>query len=119
MWTPKGFDWVYRRFVRNVIAGYEVVLAKPFENRHVLDKIPDFYERLRGSYDAKFFEQEALGEYLNVQAGVVYQGFQRNRNRAGSGDRWSVAVVLGTGLQRGSDEFDRGAEERRRDSGAG
>ena len=82
VWTPKGFDWVYRRFVRNRVPGYEVVLAKPFENRHVLDKIPDFYERLRGSYDRRFFEQEALGEYLNVQAGVVYQGFQRNRNVA-------------------------------------
>jgi hypothetical protein len=80
VWTPRGFDWVYRRFVRNSIPGYEVVLAKPFENRHVLEKIPDFYERLRGSYDPRFFEQEALGEYLNVQAGVVYQGFQRNRN---------------------------------------
>ena len=80
VWTPKGFDWVYRRFVRNKVVGYEVVLAKPFENRHVLDKIPDFYDRLRGSYDRKFFEQEALGEYLNVQAGVVYEGFQRNRN---------------------------------------
>jgi len=80
VWTPKGFDWVYRRFVRNMVTGYEVVLAQPFENRHVLDKIPDFYERLRGSYDQKFFEQEALGEYLNVQAGVVYQGFQRTRN---------------------------------------
>jgi hypothetical protein len=80
VWTPKGFDWVYRRFVRNLVAGYEVVLAKPFENRHVLDKIPDFYERLKGSYDPKFFEQEALGEYLNVQAGVVYEGFQRGRN---------------------------------------
>jgi hypothetical protein len=80
VWTPRGFDWVYRRFIRNTIPGYEVVLAKPFENRHVLEKIPDFYERLRGSYDAKFFEQEAMGEYLNVQAGVVYREFQRNRN---------------------------------------
>ena len=80
VWTPKGFDWVYRRFVRNMVAGYEVVLAEPFENRHVLNKIPDFYERLRASYDHKFFEQEALGEYLNVQAGVVYEGFQRGRN---------------------------------------
>jgi hypothetical protein len=80
VWTPKGFDWVYQRFVRNVVAGYEVVLAKPFENRHVLDRVPDFYDRLRGSYDPRFFEQEALGEYLNVQAGAVYPGFQRNRN---------------------------------------
>ena len=78
--------------------GYEVVLAKPFENSHVLDKIPDFYERLRGSYDAKFFEQEALGEYLNVQAGVVYQGFQRQRNVRDIEIDASAAVVLGTGF---------------------
>ena len=80
VWTPKGFDWVYRRFVRNRVAGYDVVLAKPFENSHVLNTVPDFYERLRGSYDARFFEQEALGAYLNVQAGVVYHGFHRDRN---------------------------------------
>ncbi len=80
VWTPKGFDWVYRRFMRNAVAGYEVVVATPFENRHVLDKVPDFYERLRESYDPRFFEQEALGEYLNVQAGVVYPAFDRNRN---------------------------------------
>jgi hypothetical protein len=80
VWTPKGFDWVYRRFVRDVIAGYDVVLAQPFENRHVLDRIPDFYDRLKESYDAKFFEQEALGEYLNVQSGAVYGAFKRSRN---------------------------------------
>ena len=39
-----------------------------------------FTNGCEGSYDRKFFEQEALGEYLNVQAGVVYEGFQRNRN---------------------------------------
>jgi hypothetical protein len=80
VWTPKGFDWVYRRFVRSTINGYEVVKAEPFENRYVLDTIPDFYERLKKSYDPRFFEQEARGEYLNVQAGVVYHGFQRARN---------------------------------------
>lgn len=80
VWTPKGFDWVHRRFIRNRVEGYEVVLAQAFENRFVLDKIPDFYERLKSSYDPKFFEQEVLGAYLNVQAGVVYSGFNRTRN---------------------------------------
>ncbi len=80
VWTPKGFDWVYKRFVRDCVSGYEVVLAQPYENRFVLDKIPDFYERLKSSYDAKFFEQEVLGQYLNVQSGMVYQGFNRERN---------------------------------------
>ena len=80
VWTPKGFDWVYRRFIREQVEGYEVVLARPYENRHVLDRIPDFYDRLKSSYDAKFFEQEVLGEYLSVQAGLVYEGFKRVRN---------------------------------------
>jgi hypothetical protein len=89
VWTPKGFDWVYRRFIRDRVDGYEVVLAKPYENRYVLDKVPDFYDRLKSSYDPKFFEQEVLGEYLNVQAGVVYQGFNRTRNvKAMEVDPW-------------------------------
>lgn len=80
VWTPKGFDWVYRRFFRATVDGYETVLAKPYENRHVLEQIPDFYERLKSSYDARFFEQEALGQYLNVSAGLVYGSFDRARN---------------------------------------
>ena len=80
VWTPKGFDWVYRRFIRNPVAGYEVVLARPYENRYVLEAVPDFYERLKGSYEARFFEQEVLGQYLNVAAGLVYQTFDRARN---------------------------------------
>jgi len=80
VWTPKGFDWVHRRFIRERVNGYDVVLAKAYENRYVLDKIPDFYDRLKSSYDPRFFEQEVLGEYLNVQSGVVYRGFNRVRN---------------------------------------
>ena len=80
VWTPKGFDWVYRRFLRAVVDGYETVLAKPYENRHVLEQIPDFYERLKSSYDERFFEQEVLGEYLNVSAGLVYASFDRAQN---------------------------------------
>ena len=47
VWTPKGYDWVYRRFMAEPVEGYEAVVAKPFENRHLLDKVPDFYERLK------------------------------------------------------------------------
>jgi hypothetical protein len=80
VWTPKGYDWVYERFIRAPVEGYEAVVAKPFENRHVLEKVPDFYERLRKSYDAQFFEQEVLGEYLNISSGLVYRSFDRARN---------------------------------------
>ena len=77
VWTPKGYDWVFRRFIRDPIAGYEAVIATPYENRYLLDKVPDFYARLKRSYDARFFEQEALGTYLSMNSGLVYQAFDR------------------------------------------
>src|SRR6476646_10489448 len=46
VWTPKGFDWVWRRFIADRVQGYHAILAPPFENRHILAKISDFYERL-------------------------------------------------------------------------
>ena len=79
-WTPRGFDWVYERFIANPVAGYDVFLAKPFENRYLLDQVPDYYERLKSSYDEKFYTQEVLGEYLNLHAGQVYSSFDRTRN---------------------------------------
>jgi hypothetical protein len=77
VWTPKGYDWVYRKFLAERVKGYEAVIAKPFENRHLLERIPDFYERLRESYDEKFYQQEVLGSYLNLAGGTVYTSFSR------------------------------------------
>ena len=82
VWTPKGFDWVYRKFIANPGAAYSVVLAKPFENQHVLSRVPDFYERLRSSYDENFYRQEVLGDYLNSRGGMVYSAFGRDVNVA-------------------------------------
>ena len=80
VWTPKGFDWVYRKFISEPVAGYEAIQAQPFENRFLLDRVPDFYDRLKASYDENFFRQEVLGDYLNVQAGLVYPAFRREQN---------------------------------------
>jgi hypothetical protein len=79
VWTPKGYDWVHRKFMQGK-PGYEVVIAKPFENRYILDQIPDFYERLKDSYDEDFYKQEVLGNYVNVQGGQVYSSFSREQN---------------------------------------
>ena len=80
VWTPKGYDWVYERFIASPVVGYETVIAKPYENRFLLDRIPDYYERLKQSYDGRFFQQEVLGEYLEMHAGRVYFGFNRREN---------------------------------------
>ena len=82
VWTPKGFDWVYERFIHNPVEGYECVQAKAYENRHLLEKIPDFYDRLKKSYDETFFAQEVLGEYLSPRDGMVYHAFNRRANVA-------------------------------------
>ncbi len=77
VWTPKGFDWVYRRFIKGT-EGYACALAKANENRHLLEKVPDFYARLKASYDESFYKQEVLGEYLNPKGGLVYHAFDRS-----------------------------------------
>jgi hypothetical protein len=76
VWTPKGFDWVYKRFLAAQASGYEVIVARPMENRHLLGAVPDFYERLKSSYDESFYRQEVLGEYLDQKAGRVYPEFE-------------------------------------------
>ena len=80
VWTPKGYDWVYRKFLADPVEGYACVIAKPSENRFLLDKIPDFYKRLEQSYDANFYRQEVLGEYLTLNGARVYSSFDRNEH---------------------------------------
>ncbi len=75
-WTPNGLNWTWRRFVSSEkVEGYGVVLADPFENRRVLDRTPDYYERLKASYPERFYRQEVLGEYLPMFGGSVYYAF--------------------------------------------
>ncbi len=75
VWTPQGHDWIYRSFIKSPVAGYECIRARPFENRFLLEQTPDYYQRLESSYDPKFYEQEAKGEYVNSRADRVYHCF--------------------------------------------
>jgi hypothetical protein len=77
VWTPKGFNWVYRKFIVQEIEGYSVVQAPAFENRFLLDKVDDYYTQLQKSYDVKFYAQEVMGEYLSMEGGRVYFAFDR------------------------------------------
>jgi hypothetical protein len=81
-WTPKGYDWVYRRFIAKPVKGYEAIIAQPSENRYLLQQIPDYYERLKDSYDDRFYQQEVLGLYLNLDSALVYASFTRAENVA-------------------------------------
>lgn len=74
-WTPKGHDWVYQRFIgHKALPGYKAFFAKQNPT------LGDYYERLQASYDPRFYEQEALGEYLNVHLGRAYYPFSREEH---------------------------------------
>jgi hypothetical protein len=76
VWTPNGFDWVYKRFIsQNKIEDHQAILAAPGENLAVLSRRPNFYEQLKNSYDDLFYRQEVLGEYLNIKSGRAYQAW--------------------------------------------
>ena len=93
------------------VEGYEAILAKPYENRFLLEQVPDFYERLRGSYDENFFRQEVLGDYLNVRGGLVYTPSDREKNVKAI-EAAPEQPYLGAGFQCGSDVLGGGAGER-------
>jgi hypothetical protein len=81
VWTPKGFDWVYKKFIADdKPEGYTAIRAQASENKHLLEKVPGFYSQLARSYDDKFYRQEVLGEYLNMTGGMVYTSFSREAN---------------------------------------
>jgi hypothetical protein len=82
-WTPKGYDWVHRKFLANPVKGYDAIIAQPRENGHLLQQIPDYYDRLKDSYDDRFYQQEVLGLYLNLDSALVYASFTRHENLAG------------------------------------
>jgi hypothetical protein len=91
-WTPRGFDWAWKRF-RNPdtkLPNHECIFAKPRENEANL--ADGYYDSLKNSYDAQLFAQEALGEYLNVFSGRVYYGFDRDRNGALIKERGGLKV---------------------------
>lgn len=80
VWTPKGRDWVYRRFVSSENPEYSVIFAKPRENQHILATDPAFYDRLQSTYGDSFYRQEVLGEYLVMDNRRVYSGFDRKKH---------------------------------------
>lgn len=81
-WTPNGLNWIWRRFISDQkVEGYEVIVARPNENRAVLAKTPDYYDRLKASYDERFYRQEVLGEYLDLFSGQVYYQWSSENKR--------------------------------------
>ena len=70
--TPKGFNWVYDRFVDDSPADVNAVLGVPSTaNPHTPD---DYKEEIVEEFDGSFYEQEVLGQFTAFE-GLVYKWF--------------------------------------------
>tara|TARA_R110002020_G_scaffold62613_1_gene167341 strand:+ start:11384 stop:12631 length:1248 start_codon:yes stop_codon:yes gene_type:complete len=74
--TPEGFRFVYERWRRNPVEGYEMVQAKTMENAANLP--PDYIKNLQSSYTPALLQAYLEGQFVNLTSGSVYPYFDRN-----------------------------------------
>ena len=73
--TPNGRDWVWNLFASPERSPeYLLIAAKPFENTFMPS---DYWTRMKTTYSADFYRQEALGEFIVVSSNQAYREFDR------------------------------------------
>lgn len=82
--TPEGFNWVYRKFVKELASNpsqrplYGIVHASTRQNAKNLPK--DYIKSLRESYPANLVDAYIDGLFVNLTSGSVYPSFCREQN---------------------------------------
>lgn len=82
--TPEGFNWVHRKFVKELAANpsqrplYGIVHASTRQNAKNLPK--DYIPSLRESYPANLVDAYIDGLFVNLVSGSVYPNFCRRLN---------------------------------------
>ncbi|NMX70902.1 terminase [Pseudomonas sp. WS 5111] len=82
--TPEGFNWVYRKFVKELASNpsqrplYGIVHASTRQNAKNLPK--DYIKSLRESYPANLVDAYIDGLFVNLTSGSVYPRFCRKQN---------------------------------------
>ena len=80
--TPKGYNWLYDYFHESGTLhtnDFKTVSADTSKNRH----LPDGYiDNLKAQYgeDSPLYQQEVLGEFVNLTAGKAYYAFERDKH---------------------------------------
>ena len=82
--TPEGFNWVYRKFVKELASYptqrplYGIVHASTRQNAKNLPK--DYIKSLRESYPSNLVDAYIDGLFVNLTSGSVYPSFCRKQN---------------------------------------
>ena len=76
--SPMGFNWIFDYFHPNGEFNNEhfnLISCSSMANKH----LPDGYiDSIKSQYDEKFYQQEILGEFVNITAGKTYYAFNRD-----------------------------------------
>jgi len=97
--TPEGFNWVYRKFVRELAEDpeqrplYGIVHASTRQNAKNLPK--DYISSLRKSYPANLVDAYIDGLFVNLTSGSVYPNFCRRLNHTCETIRPGEALHIG------------------------
>lgn len=73
--TPEGFKFVYSKFAENPTESYSMVQASTYENQEYLP--PDYIDTLKETYPDELISSYIMGQFVNLTAGTVYNGFNR------------------------------------------
>lgn len=97
--TPEGYNWVYRKFVKELAANpsqrslYGIVHASTRQNAKNLPK--DYIPSLRESYPENLVDAYIDGQFVNLVSGSVYPSFCRLKNHTSETIRPGEALHVG------------------------
>ena len=84
--TPKGYNWVYDRFVDDEDA--RVISGIP---SHANPHLPDEYGEITDEYEGVFYEQEVLGKFRQAE-GLIYPWFGQEHIIEEAPDSWDETI---------------------------
>ena len=89
--TPKGFNWIWEKFINNAADDFEAILGTTLDNPH----LPlDYKQGLIKEYTGVFARQEIYGEFVGFE-GQVYSDFNRNTHVIQDIPKYFPEIVYG------------------------
>lgn len=89
--TPKGFNWLWEKFVHNPTEDYSYVTACSLDNPYLPE---DYKKSLLAEYSGPFLRQEVYGLFVGFE-GCVYSEFRRDVHVIDTKGMTFEAVIAG------------------------
>ena len=75
--TPEGFGWMYETYGKTLRPGYELIRAPTSSNPYLP---PGYVQQLEATYSSAQLAAYLDGQFVNLNSGSVYPGFDRKLN---------------------------------------